>query len=111
MLGAIGLSFANNLGSKDELTVLAINNGGDDRTPVVGSINAYINGHTLSIIFSQNIGEVSVEISTVFGVVVAIELAETPSGYQCYIPTVGSYLFTITTSNGDEYYGEFEVTD
>lgn len=36
---------------------------------------------------------------------------ETPSGYLYYIPLVGRYTISFTLSNGDKYYGEFEVTD
>ena len=28
-----------------------------------------------------------------------------------YIPNTGSYVVTFTLPNGDQYYGEFEVTD
>ena len=34
-----------------------------------------------------------------------------PNGVMFYIPNTGSYVVTFTLPNGDQYYGEFEVTD
>ncbi|MBO7528634.1 MAG: hypothetical protein J6T37_02020 [Bacteroidales bacterium] len=64
MLGMIGLSFANNLVSRDELTILAKKSGGAEKS---SSISASINGHSLTVAFSQNLGEVSIDISTASG--------------------------------------------
>lgn len=108
MLGVIGLSYANSFVTRDELTVYARNNGGADRS---SSISASINGHSLYVVFLQNIGQVTIEISNVFGVTLNIEATETPSGYMYYIPLTGTYTVTFTLENGDEYYGEFEVKD
>ena len=110
MLGAIGLSNANNLVSRDELTVLA-KKSGDEKTNIAESISADINGHSLTVAFLQNIGQVSIEIANVFGVTLNIEATDTPSGYMYYIPLTGNYTVTFTLENGDEYYGEFEITD
>ena len=63
--------------------------------PKGSTINATISGHLLTVSFTQNIGQVAVEITT--------------TGFQCYIPNAGDYIVTFTLSNGDEYYGEFEV--
>ena len=35
----------------------------------------------------------------------------TPNGMQFYILNVGNYIVTFTLPNGDEYYGEFTVTE
>ena len=35
----------------------------------------------------------------------------TPNGLQFYIPNTGDYIVNFTLPNGDEYYGEFTVTD
>ena len=75
------------------------------------SIIPSINGHVLTVVFSENIGQVSVEVSTVSGASVHCQLVYTPNGLQVYIPNVGNYIVTFTLSNGDEYYGEFTVTD
>lgn len=108
MLGTIGLSFANNLVSRDDLTILAKKNGGAEKS---SSISASINGHSLTVAFSQNIGEVSVEITSLSGTIIYNVLIQTPTGQQFYIPTAGSYVIRFTLQNGDEYYGEFEVID
>ena len=77
-----------------------------------GSTNqASVNGQTLSVMFSENIGQVAVEITTATGDTVDCLSTLTPTGFQCYIPNAGDYIVTFTLSNGDEYYGEFTVTD
>ena len=75
------------------------------------TIQASINGHTLTVAFSQNIGQVEVEITTVTGSTVDCLSILTPNGLQSYIPNTGDYIVTFTLSNGDEYYGEFTVSD
>ena len=82
--------------------------GGLDRS---NTIEASINGHTLSIVFTQNIGHVTVEVATDTGTPVDSQSLATPDSAQFYIAATGNYVFTITLSNGDEYYGEFSVTD
>jgi hypothetical protein len=52
-----------------------------------------------------------VEVATVAGVSVQCLSVFTPNGLQVYIPNAGNYIVTFTLSNGDEYYGEFTVTD
>ncbi len=103
-----GSSHANNYVAEDNLTVLASKNGGDDKG---SSITADINGNTLTVAFSQNLGEVTVEISTASGATICCLSVQTPTGYQFYIPSSGSYVVTFTLSNGDEYYGEFVVAN
>lgn len=75
------------------------------------TITALINGHVLSVTFSENLGQVSVEVATSAGVSVQCLSVLTPNGLQVYIPNTGNYIVTFTLSNGDEYYGEFTVTD
>jgi len=36
---------------------------------------------------------------------------ETPDSLEFYINQTGDYIITFTLSNGDEYYGEFTVTE
>ena len=111
MLGAIGLSNAKNYVTDDGLSILARTEGGDEKTNVAALIYADITGHYLTVVFSHNLGEVSVEISTASGATISYTVVQTPTGYQYYIPNAGSYIVTFTLPNGDEYYGEFEVTD
>lgn len=110
LFGTIVLGFANNLVSTDGLTIHA-SKGGEEKSNVASSIFAEINGHSLTVAFSQNLGEVSIDISTASGATIFCLSVQTPTGYQYYIPNAGSYVVTFTLPNGDEYYGEFEVTD
>jgi len=70
-----------------------------------------INGHTLFVSFTENLGQVAVEITTAAGGYVQTSSCLTPNGLQFYIPLAGDYIVTFTLPNGDEYYGEFTVTD
>lgn len=70
-----------------------------------------INGHLLTVLFNQNMGQVYVEVATTAGASVQCLSVLTPNGLQVYIPNTGNYIVTFTLSNGDEYYGEFTVTD
>ena len=79
--------------------------------PKTSSIQASINGHTLSVVFTENLGEVQVEVTDSTGGTVDYWDIWTPNGYIVYIYDPGSYVVTFTLPNGDEYYGEFEVTD
>lgn len=82
--------------------------GSSDRS---SSINPIINGHVLTVVFTENLGQVSVEVATSTGASVQCLSVLTPNGLQFYIPNAGNYIVTFTLSNGDEYYGEFTVTD
>lgn len=97
-----------------------INDGGDiiliaksahGSAPKTNSISASITGHSLTVVFSQNLGEVTVEISTASGTTIFCLSVQTPTGYQYYIPSSGSYFVTFTLPNGDEYLGEFVVSE
>ncbi len=79
---------------------------GNDRSV---SMSANLNGHNLTVSFSQNIGEVSVEITSLSVTTLYDVSVQTPTAQQFYIPNAGSYVVTFTLQNGDEYYGEFEV--
>lgn len=86
----------------------AIHNVGINRS---NSIITTLNGHVLTVVFSENMGQVSVEVATIAGASVECLSVITPNGVQVYIPNTGDYIVTFTLSNGDEYYGEFTVTD
>lgn len=79
--------------------------------PRGSSIQASINSHYLTVVFTENLGQVAIEVSTVSGISVEFTSTPTPNGVQCYIPNTGDYIVTFTLTNGDEYYGEFTVTD
>lgn len=79
--------------------------------PKGSTIHASIDGHTLTVVFTENLGQVAVEIATASGVSVQYTSTPTPNGLQIFIPNTGNYIITFTLPNGDEYYGEFTVTD
>ena len=79
--------------------------------PKGSTIHAAINGHLLMVTFTENLGQVAVEVTTASGTPVDGTLTITPNGVQIYIPLAGDYIVTFTLPNGDEYYGEFTVTD
>lgn len=84
-----------------------IHNGSDRSS----AIQASVNGHCLTVSFTENLGQVTIEVSTVSGTSVHFTSTPTPNGVQCYIPNAGDYVVTFTLPNGDEYYGEFTVTE
>ena len=75
------------------------------------SIIPTLNGHVLTVVFNENLGQVSVEVATTLGATVESLLVPTPNGVQVYIPNAGNYIVTFTLSDGDGYYGEFTVTN
>ena len=80
-------------------------------SPKGSSIQATIDGHVLSVVFLENLGQVHVKLSLAAGGDVDATYIYTPNGVNFYIPNTGSYIVTFTLPNGDEYFGEFEVTD
>ena len=95
----------------DGITIDVIEASTCSRPSKGNSIIPTINGHVLTVVFIENLGQVSVEVATVGGVSVECLSVLTPNGVQVYIPNTGDYIVTFTFSNGDEYYGEFTVTD
>ncbi len=74
-------------------------------------IQAAIDGHYLTVVFTENLGQVAIAIeSSIYGEV-STQSTPTPNGVIIYISNTGSYTVTFTLPNGDEYYGEFDVTD
>ena len=75
------------------------------------SINPTLNDHLLTVVFSENLGQVSMEVATAAGAILQSLSVYTPNAVQVYIPNAGNYIVTFTFSDGDEYYGEFTVTN
>ena len=75
------------------------------------SILPTLDGHVLTVVFNENMGQVSVVVSTLAGTSVESLSVPTPNGVQVYIPNAGNYIVTFTLSNGDVYAGEFTVTN
>lgn len=79
--------------------------------PRTSSIQASIDGHWLSVVFLENLGQVYIGIMDEGGGEAQSQSTPTPNGVNFYLPINGSYVITFTLPNGDEYYGEFEVND
>lgn len=95
----------------DGVTVDVIEYSGCTEPSRGHSIIPTINGHVLSVTFTENMGQVSVEVATAAGASVQCLSVFTPNGLQVYIPNAGDYIVTFTLPNGDVYAGEFTVTD
>ncbi len=116
LLGIIlptAFSFANSglTTEKDGVGAIVINksdNNGPDRS---SSIIATINGHVLSVVFTENLGQVAIAVTYADGGTVDTSTIQTPSGANIYIAGTGSFVVRFTLRNGDEYWGEFEITE
>ena len=103
--GAYGTS------SMDGHSSIIIKEGNVQGTPKGSAIQASINGHMLIVVFSENLGQVAIEVTTATGTPMDCLSTQTPNGVNLYVPHAGDYFITFTLPNGDEYYGEFTVTD
>ena len=102
---------ANSTHSIDEYSHIAVKERIVQGAPKGSTIQASIDGHTLTVVFTENLGQVVVEVTTASGAPVDGTTTITPNGVQIYIPLAGDYIVTFTLPDGDEYYGEFTVTD
>ena len=96
---------------EDGTSIIVIKNASASGSEKGGAISPILNGHVLTVVFSENLGQVYVEVATAAGASVHCLSVLTPNGLQVYIPNAGNYIVTFTLSNGDEYYGEFTITD
>ena len=86
-----------------ENTVNGLNNRSE-------SISADITGHTLTIIFNDNVGIAHIVIKNSNGVYIDREnVFSTPDYATFFINDAGYYRMDITLSNGEQYYGYFMV--
>ena len=97
--------------SIDGYSHIHVKQGNVQGVPKGSTIQASINGHLLVVVFTENLGQVAIEVTTPTGAPVDGTSTITPTGIQIYIPNSGDYIVTFTLSNGDEYYGEFTITD
>lgn len=102
---------AHNTYTEDGYSHILIKEKNVQGTPKGSTIQASIDRHLLMVAFLENLGQVTVEITTATDSPVDFITMATPNGYQYYIPNTGDYIVTFTLENGDVYYGEFTVTD
>ena len=108
---ASGAARIENGKGQDGTSIVIIQNtcyGGSEKS---SSIQASIDGHTLTVVFTENLGQVAIDVTTATGTIVQTYWMNTPDGLQSYMANTGDYIITFTLTNGDEYYGEFTVTD
>lgn len=106
------LSFSHVQNEGDNVIIIKSNcENLEEKTDYSSSISASIEGHALTIVFTENLGQVVVDVLFAGGGEVDTRSLYTPSGVFIYIPNTGNYIVTFTLQNGDEYYGEFEVTE
>ena len=113
LLFLVSFSHANNtmVTKNDGTPIVVIEKTCHGSSEKGNSIIPTIDGHVLTVVFTENLGQVAVEVTTASGASVDGTTTITPNGVQIYIPLVGDYIVTFTLPNGDEYYGEFTVTD
>ena len=108
---ASGVARTENEKEKDGIPIELIESSSHSSSEKGNSIFATLDGHYLTVVFTENLGQVVMEIASTTGGVLQTYWANTPEGLQTYLPLTGNYVITFTLPNGDEYYGEFTVTD
>ena len=108
---ASGAARTENEKGKDGVPIGLLEKSSQSSSVKSGAITPTINGHVLTVVFNENLGQVAIEITTATGDNVQTDSCFTPNGLQFYIPLAGDHIVTFTLPNGDEYYGEFTVTD
>ena len=104
---SVGLALADN-----PIQIRAIFSSGEVKPSEEPPIHATINGDMFTATFIEDLGSVNVSIcSAEGGRVFDQAILCTPNGVGCRIPHPGHFIVTFTLPNGDEYYGEFTVTD
>lgn len=113
MIFSGALCYANTNIEKDghPVSIELMESTGASSSDKSNAITPFINDHVLVVAFSENLGQVSVEVATTAGASVQCLSVLTPNGLQIYIPNTGTYIVTFTLSNGDVYAGEFTVTE
>ena len=95
----------------DGTPIVVINKSVHSGTDKSGSITPTVDGKTLTVLFTESMGRVSIEVTTPSGSLVDGTTTITPTGIQIYIANAGDYVVNFTLPNGDEYYGEFTITE
>ena len=102
---------ANEISSKEGIDVLGTKentiNSTESRSE---TISADITGHTLTITFNDNVGIAHIVIKDSNGVYIDRDnVFSTPDHATFIINDAGYYRMDITLSNGEQYYGYFQV--
>ena len=97
--------------TKEKVDVAAIHtgiqNGSESRSE---TISADITGHVLTITFNDNVGIAHIVIKDSNGVYIDNDnVLSTPDHATFIINDAGYYRMDITLSNGEQYYGYFQV--
>lgn len=102
-----GESTSNNEGVDVFSVQTGIQNGAEFRSE---SISADITGHVLTITFNDNVGIAHIVIKDSNGVYIDNDnVLSTPDHATFIINDAGYYRMDITLSNGEQYYGYFQV--
>ena len=80
---------ANDKKLEDGYSTILVKEAHVESSPKSSSIQASINGHTLTVAFTENLGQVAVEVSSASGTSVHYSLTPTPNGFQVYITNNG----------------------
>lgn len=104
-------AYSINTNTKDGYNPIMVKEDHVEGMPRGSAIHASIDGHCLTVFFTENLGQVEIRITTDAGITVETVWVITPNGHQTYLPQTGDYVIIFTLPNGDEYYGEFTVTD
>ena len=83
---------ANDIRMMDGFSPIHVKEGNVQGTPKGSTIQASINGHMLTVTFTENLGEVTVEITSATGGYVQADSCLTPNGLMFYIPIGNYYL-------------------
>ena len=83
---------ANDIRMMDGFSPIHVKEGNVQGTPKGSTIQASINGHMLTVTFTENLGEVTVEITSATGGYVQADSCLTPNGLMFYIPTGNYYI-------------------
>ena len=97
--------------AKDKVDVVAVHTGTQNSAePRSESISADITGNLLTITFNDNVGIAHIVIKDFNGVYIDNDnVLSTPDHATFIINDAGYYRMDITLSNGEQYYGYFQV--
>ena len=99
----------NRIGERIDISSIhsSVQNGTESRSE---SISADITGHVLTITFNDNVGIAHIVIKDSNGVYIDNDnVLSTPDHATFIINDAGYYRMDITLSNGEQYYGYFQV--